>query len=81
MNGDYEGFEINFPLEEMLEMAKPDIVGNAEEAAKILVELAKTPQLRKIDFQFTMDMDAVPVVNYEIERFTFKQEVTNNSTT
>lgn len=56
-------------------MAKVDIVGNAEEAAKILVELAKTPQLRKVDFQFTMETDAIPVVNYKIERFAFKQEV------
>lgn len=57
-----------------MSVVKRDTVSCAEEAAKILVGLAKTPQLRSIRFEFSMDMDGVPIVNYEIERLSFKKD-------
>ena len=50
-----------------------DVVSSAEEAAKILLQLSQTKQLRSIRFEFSMDMDCVPVVNYAVERLAFRE--------
>lgn len=47
------------------------IVRNADEAARILKELAQTPQATSIHFEFDIDPYHVPKVKYTVERFAY----------
>ena len=38
-----------------------------------MLQLSQTEQLRSIRFEFSMDVDCVPVVNYEVERLAFRE--------
>ena len=50
------------------------IVKNAEEAARILVELAQTEQMYNLHFEFDAVLDSAPKVEYTVKRFVIPPE-------
>ena len=50
------------------------IVKNADEAARILVELMQTEQLVSLHFEFDIAVDEVPRVRYTVNRFAIKDK-------
>ena len=47
------------------------IVKNAEEAARILVELAQTDQMYSLHFEFDAYLDSAPKIEYTVKRYAF----------
>lgn len=50
------------------------IIKNEEEAIEILRELMKTPQLVDLHFEFEIGVDKLPMVQYEIKRFAYREK-------
>ena len=50
------------------------IVKNADEAARILVELMQTEQLVSLHFEYDIAVDEVPRVRYTVNRFAIKNK-------
>ena len=45
-----------------------------DEAARLLRELGRTPNMSNIHFEFNCDSGGIPVIDYEIKRFPRPQE-------
>jgi hypothetical protein len=50
------------------------IIKSADEACEILKSLMQTPQLRSLHFEFDISYDCVPMVDYRIKRFAYREE-------
>ena len=44
-------------------------IETAEEAAKIMLEIVKTPGASAVQFKFDMEVDSIPYVEYRVKRF------------
>lgn len=49
-------------------------IDNAKEAAKIMLELMETPQIRSLHFEFEIGVRSAPTVEYTVERLVIPEE-------